>query len=142
MQNCLILHVIVDCEAAQHVQTQVLQTCAKCFCSASTLLAGSVTSNSRGFSGGKLGVAPVSMNRPRLQLKPRSKPLPDGGDVQPAADVVAQRRPRLHLQPRSKPLTDRPERQSNIFGATRPREEVLKVCMGLLPTSACPATPF
>ncbi|BDA40616.1 hypothetical protein COCOBI_01-2690 [Coccomyxa sp. Obi] len=77
-------------------------------------------------TGGKTGVAPVSMDRPRLQLKPRSKPLADGGAAQPAADVGAQRRPRLHLQPRSKPLTDQRERQSNIFGASRPREEVLK----------------
>ena len=70
-------------------------------------------------------------SRPKLQLQPRSAPLPASGDAPPqpnqAAPGAGGQRPKLQLQPRSKPLENRGSRQSSLFGAARPREEILKV---------------
>lgn len=69
--------------------------------------------------------------RPKLQLQPRSAPLPASGDAgaepKQAAPGASGQRPKLQLQPRSKPLETGGSRQSSLFGAARPREEILKV---------------
>lgn len=70
-------------------------------------------------------------SRPKLQLQPRSAPQSASGDagLQPnqAAPGAGGQRPKLQLQPRSKPLENEGSRQSSLFGAARPREEILKV---------------
>lgn len=69
-------------------------------------------------------------SRPMLELQPRSALLPAGSDddAQPKqAARGAGQRPKLQLQPRSKPLDNGSSRQSTLFGAARPREEILKV---------------
>ena len=69
--------------------------------------------------------------RPKLQLQPRSAPLPASGDAgaepKQAAPGASGARPKLQLQPRSKPVENGGSRQSSLFGAARPREEILKV---------------
>ncbi len=77
-------------------------------------------------SGGSGSLSAGAAERPRLHLQPRSKPLPDqGADAAAATGRVG--RPRLQLQPRTKPLVESTERRPSVFGAARPREEILKV---------------
>jgi hypothetical protein len=76
-------------------------------------------------------------NRPKLNLLPRSKPVES--ECAPAAEQEAEwkrsdgasagARPRLALQPRSKAVETEagvPSKTASIFGAARPREQVLR----------------
>lgn len=90
--------------------------------------------------GGEAGRTPAAMAEPappKLQLQPRTKPLP----ASPPHSAGESGRPCLNLLPRSKPAAEpvaavapaaaaeaqaAPPRRTSVFGAARPREEVLK----------------
>ena len=73
-----------------------------------------------------MAISAGAVERPRLHLQPRSKPLPDQAEDASATKGRAGR-PRLQLQPRTKPLEESAGSRPSVFGAARPREEVLKV---------------
>lgn len=94
-------------------------------------------------------ISGLSSQRLKLQLQPRSAPLPADASAQPqSAPAAGGQRPKLQLQPRSKPVEGGSVRQSSLFGAARPREEILKVGslqvqnMGSIASSVLPHRAF
>lgn len=87
-----------------------------------------------------ISVASSAAGRPRLQLQPRSLPLP-----QDAGNNDASGRPRLNLKPGGSTDSERLgstvaeelKRKASLFGAAKPREEVLKE-RGVHPVDADP----